>query len=75
MSNALFFHAGCPVCLSAEQQFVNTLDPTHYAVEVIHLANKRPVLQKPSRQASIRCQRSSSMANPFTSTLARHWPI
>lgn len=24
MSKALFFHAGCPVCVSAERQFVQT---------------------------------------------------
>ena len=27
MSEALFFHAGCPVCVSAEQQFIRALDP------------------------------------------------
>ncbi|MCP5239273.1 MAG: thioredoxin family protein [Zoogloeaceae bacterium] len=37
MSNALFFHAGCPVCVSAEQQFAHALDPARYAIEVVHL--------------------------------------
>ena len=41
MSKALFFHAGCPVCVSAEQQFVNALDPTRYVVEVVHLAEQK----------------------------------
>ena len=27
-SQAIFFHAGCPVCVAAEQQFVQALDPT-----------------------------------------------
>lgn len=37
MSNAIFFHAGCPVCVAAEEQFVQALDPTRYQVEVVHL--------------------------------------
>lgn len=41
MSNALFFHAGCPVCISAEQQFVQSLDPTRYSVEVVHLGEQK----------------------------------
>lgn len=36
MITATFFHAGCPVCVSAEQQFVTALDPTKYMVEVVH---------------------------------------
>lgn len=40
MSNALFFHAGCPVCLSAEQQFIQSLDPKRYSVEVVHLGEQ-----------------------------------
>ncbi len=41
MSKALFFHAGCPVCVSAEQQFINALDPARYAVEVVHLGEQK----------------------------------
>ncbi len=37
MKQATFYHAGCPVCVSAEQQFVNALDPGKYRVEVVHL--------------------------------------
>ena len=37
MSKAIFYHAGCPVCVSAEQQFVGALDPARYEVEVVHL--------------------------------------
>ncbi|NER84217.1 MAG: thioredoxin family protein [Leptolyngbya sp. SIO1D8] len=37
MSKAVFYHAGCPVCISAEQQFVAALDPNRYQVEVVHL--------------------------------------
>ena len=41
MSTALFFHAGCPVCLSAEQQFAGALDPARYQVEVVHLGEQK----------------------------------
>jgi glutaredoxin len=41
MSKALFFHADCPVCVSAEQQFVNALDPARHAVEVVHLGEQK----------------------------------
>lgn len=41
MSTALFFHAGCPVCLSAEQQFARALDPARYQVEVVHLGEQK----------------------------------
>ena len=37
---AVFFHAGCPVCVSAENQFVNALDPARYEVEVVHLGEQ-----------------------------------
>jgi glutaredoxin len=36
-SKAVFYHAGCPVCISAEQEFVTALDPQRYDVEVVHL--------------------------------------
>ncbi len=41
MSKALFFHAGCPVCVSAEQQFIQALDPARYAVEIVHLGEHK----------------------------------
>lgn len=40
MSNAIFFHAGCPVCVAAEQQVAQALDPTRYQVEVVHLGQE-----------------------------------
>ena len=41
MSNkAVFYHAGCPVCVAAEQQFTQALDPSKYAVEVVHLGEQ-----------------------------------
>lgn len=37
MKTAKFYHAGCTVCVAAEQEFVGSLDPAQYAVEVVHL--------------------------------------
>jgi len=41
MSEAVFFHAGCPVCVSAEQHFIQALDPARYAVEVVDLGKQK----------------------------------
>ena len=41
MKKATFYHAGCPVCVSAEQQFVGALDKTSYSVEVVHLGQAK----------------------------------
>lgn len=38
---AVFYHAGCPVCVSAEQQFTKALDPARYSVEIVHLGEQR----------------------------------
>lgn len=40
-TSATFYHAGCPVCVSAEQQFVAALDPQRYAVEIVHLGEAK----------------------------------
>jgi len=37
MSTTVFYHAGCPVCLAAEQLVVDAIDPEKYQVEVVHL--------------------------------------
>jgi glutaredoxin len=34
---ATFYHAGCPVCVAAEQQIAQALDPQRHAVEIVHL--------------------------------------
>lgn len=41
MKTAIFYHAGCPVCVVAEQQLVQALDPTRYSVEMVHLGENR----------------------------------
>lgn len=39
MTTARFYHAGCPVCVSAEQTLLNLLDP-QVKVEVVHLGDQ-----------------------------------
>jgi len=41
MKNAKFYHAGCPVCVQAEQQLVHALDPKSYQVEIVHLGENK----------------------------------
>ena len=38
MQKAIFYHAGCPVCISAEQTLASSLDPARYSVEVVNFA-------------------------------------
>lgn len=38
--NAKFYHAGCPVCVSAEQTLLSSLDQG-VSVEVVHLGTDR----------------------------------
>jgi glutaredoxin len=38
---AVFYHAGCPVCVSAEQGILRALDRSRYEVEVVHLGQDR----------------------------------
>jgi len=46
MKKATFYHAGCPVCVEAEQQFASALDPKMYEVEVVHLGESRSRLDE-----------------------------
>jgi glutaredoxin len=39
MSNVRYYHAGCPVCVSAEQTLIGLLDPK-VQVEVVHLGEQ-----------------------------------
>lgn len=39
MAKSIFYHAGCPVCVSAEQDIVNLIG-THN-VEIVHLGEDR----------------------------------
>lgn len=39
MSKSIFYHAGCPVCVSAEQEIVNLIGADN--VEVVHIGEDR----------------------------------
>lgn len=38
---AVFYHAGCPVCVAAEQNVAHALDKDRYDVEVVHLGQQK----------------------------------
>lgn len=40
-TKAVFYHAGCPVCVEAEQNVALALDPNRYEVELVHLGESR----------------------------------
>jgi glutaredoxin len=40
-TNAIFYHAGCPVCVAAEQQLADAIDPARFDVEVVHLGEAK----------------------------------
>ena len=40
MTKATFYHAGCPVCVAAEQEILNLVDVNRVNVEVVHLGEK-----------------------------------
>lgn len=40
MKKAVFYHAGCPVCIAAEQQIIDSIDKNRYTIEVVHLAEQ-----------------------------------
>ncbi len=45
-SKAVFYHAGCPVCVSAEQGLAGALDGSRYEVEIVHLGESRSRLNE-----------------------------
>ncbi len=45
-TKAVFYHAGCPVCVAAEQNIAYALDPQKYDVEIVHLGNDKSRLRE-----------------------------
>ncbi|MGE3108957.1 MAG: thioredoxin family protein [Vicinamibacterales bacterium] len=41
MKKAVFYHAGCPVCVEAERQIAESLDPQKVKVERVHLGQNK----------------------------------
>jgi hypothetical protein len=48
-TKATFYHAGCPVCVAAENQVAGALDPVRYDVEVVHLGLTKARLAEAER--------------------------
>lgn len=44
MAKSVFYHAGCPVCVSAEQDIVNLIGPDN--VEVVHIGEVRSRIEE-----------------------------
>ena len=38
---ATFYHAGCPVCVAAEEHLAGALDRARFEVEVVHLGSDK----------------------------------
>jgi glutaredoxin len=43
-TNAIFYHAGCPVCVTAEQKLVAAIDRTKHRITVVHLGEDKSKL-------------------------------
>ena len=44
-TKAVFYHAGCPVCIEAEQNVAHAMDPAKYDVEIVHLGQNKARLK------------------------------
>lgn len=42
MSKSIFYHAGCPVCLSAEQEIISLIGSSN--VDIVHLGEKKDLI-------------------------------
>ena len=51
MEKSIFYHAGCPVCVSAEQELLSLIDKSK--VEVVHLGQERSRISE-AEQAGIK---------------------
>ncbi|MEW8276320.1 MAG: thioredoxin family protein [Candidatus Thiodiazotropha taylori] len=41
MKKAIFYHAGCPVCVAAEKQVLDAIDKNRFDVEIVHLGEHK----------------------------------
>ena len=48
-TSVTFYHAGCPVCVSAERQLAAALDSARYSVEVVHLGQAKSRITEAER--------------------------
>ena len=45
-SKAVFYHAGCPVCVSAEESVARSLDPDRFELEIVHLGEDKARIEE-----------------------------
>ena len=48
-TKAIFYHAGCPVCVAAEQNLASALDPQKFEIEVVHLGQEKARVSEAER--------------------------
>ena len=41
MQKAIFYHAGCPVCVAAENKILDLVDKSKFDLEVVHFADQK----------------------------------
>lgn len=49
-SQAIFYHAGCPVCVAAEHQLLDLVDANRVQIEVVHLGDAKQRVVDAKRQ-------------------------
>lgn len=50
---AVFYHAGCSVCVDAEQRFAGALDKNQYDVNIVHLGETKDRISE-ARDAGVK---------------------
>lgn len=40
-TSTVFYHAGCAVCVAAEQQLADAIDPARFDIEIVHLGEAK----------------------------------
>lgn len=49
-SQAIFYHAGCPVCVAAEHQLLDLVDTNRVQLEVVHLGDAKQRVAEAKQQ-------------------------
>lgn len=46
MQKAIFYHAGCSVCIDAEQKILDLVDTKKFDLEVVHFGSQKNRIQE-----------------------------
>ena len=49
-TKATFYHAGCPICINAEQTVLGALDRSRFEIEVVHLGTDKGRITEAEKQ-------------------------